>query len=73
VPGRSLPGWMQPVADHQPFTVLANALRSLMLGGPHAVGLGHTTAYWVVLSIAWCAGIFLVFGSIAVTRFSRRR
>ncbi len=73
VPGSSLPGWMQPVADHQPFTVLSNALRSLMLGGSQAVGLGHSTTYWVALSLAWCAGIFLVFATIAVTRFARRR
>jgi ABC transporter DrrB family efflux protein len=73
VPGGSLPGWMQPVANNQPFTVLSNALRSLVLGGADAAGLGHTTAYWVVLSLVWCAGIFAVFSSIAVTRFARRR
>jgi ABC-2 type transport system permease protein len=73
VPADSLPGWMQPVANHQPFTIFSNALRSLMLGGADAVGLGHSTAYWVALSFAWCAGIFLVFGTIAVSRFARRR
>ena len=73
VPADSLPGWMQPVANNQPFTILSNALRSLTLGGTDAVGLGHTTTYWVVLSLVWCAGIFLVFSTIAVSRFSRRR
>jgi ABC-2 type transport system permease protein len=73
VPARSLPGWMQPVANNQPFTVFSNALRSLTLGGTHAVGLGHTTGYWVLISLAWSAGILLVFGTIAVTRFARRR
>ena len=73
VPADSLPGWMQPVADHQPFTVLSNALRSLTLGGTDAVGLGHTTTYWVVLSLAWCAGLVLVFATIANARFARRR
>jgi ABC-2 type transport system permease protein/oleandomycin transport system permease protein len=73
VPADSLPSWLQPVADNQPFTVLSNALRSLTLGGTDAVGIGHTTTHWVVLSLAWCAGIFLVFSSIAVSRFSRRR
>jgi ABC-2 type transport system permease protein len=73
VPADSLPGWMQPVADNQPFTVFSNALRSLMLGGADAVGIGHTTAYWVALSLVWCAGIFLVFSIIAVSRFARRR
>jgi ABC-2 type transport system permease protein/oleandomycin transport system permease protein len=73
VPANSLPGWLQPVANNQPFTVLSNALRSLTLGGPHAFGVGHTTAYWVLLSLVWLAGIFLVFSMIAVSRFSRRR
>jgi ABC-2 type transport system permease protein/oleandomycin transport system permease protein len=73
VPADSLPGWLQPVANNQPFTILSNALRSLTLGGTDAVGLGHTTTYWVVLSLVWCAGIFLVFSTIAVSRFARRR
>jgi ABC-2 type transport system permease protein len=73
VPADSLPGWLQPVANNQPFTIFANALRSLTLGGADKVGLGHTTTYWVVLSLVWCAGIFLVFSMIAVSRFSRRR
>jgi len=73
VPADSLPGWMQPIANHQPFTIFSNALRSLTLGGADAVGLGHSTAYWVVLSLVWSAGIALVFGSLAVARFARRR
>jgi ABC-2 type transport system permease protein len=73
VPAESLPGWMQPVADNQPFTVFSNALRCLTLGGADAVGLGHNTAYWVALSLVWCAGILLVFSTIAVSRFARRR
>ncbi|HEX5094811.1 MAG TPA: ABC transporter permease [Acidimicrobiia bacterium] len=73
VPAQSLPGWLQPVADHQPFTVFSNALRSLVLGGTDAVGLGHSTAYWVGLSLLWCAGILLLFATISIARFARRR
>lgn len=73
VPAHSLPGWMQPFADHQPFTVISNAVRSLTLGGTDAAGVGHSTAYWIVLSLVWCAGILVVFSSIAVYRFARRR
>ncbi len=73
VPADSLPSWLQPIADNQPFTVFSNALRSLTIGGTEAAGVGHTTTYWVVLSLVWCAGIFLVFSTIAVSRFSRRR
>jgi ABC-2 type transport system permease protein len=73
VPVDSLPGWMQPVADHQPITPLVNAVRSLMLGGTDAAGVGHSTAYWVGLSLAWTAAILVAFGSLAVARFARRR
>jgi ABC transporter DrrB family efflux protein len=73
VPADTLPGWMQPVADHQPFTVIANAVRSLTLGGADALGLGHSTTYWVALSLTWCVGIVAVFGGIAVSRFARAR
>jgi ABC-2 type transport system permease protein/oleandomycin transport system permease protein len=73
VPAASLPGWLQPVANNQPFTVLSNALRSLTLGGTDAVGLGPSTTYWVALSLAWCVGIAVVFGALAMSRFARRR
>ncbi len=73
VPANSLPSWLRPVAENQPFTVFSNALRGLTLGSPQAVGVGHTTTYWVVLTLIWCAGIFLVFSTIAVMRFSRQR
>jgi hypothetical protein len=64
---------MQPIANNQPFTIFSNALRSLTLGGADAIGLGHSTAYWVALSLVWCAGIALVFGTLSVYRFARRR
>ena len=73
VPVSSMPGWLQPVAKYQPVTSLANSMRSLMLGGPDAAGIAHTTTFWVGLSLAWCAGIALVFGTMAVRRFSRMR
>jgi ABC transporter DrrB family efflux protein len=73
VPVSSMPGWLQPIASNQPLNVIINAVRSLMLGGTDAAGVGHTTSYWVLLSLAWCAGIVVVFSTIAVARFSRTR
>jgi ABC-2 type transport system permease protein len=51
VPTDNLPGWMQPIAAHQPIAIMSNAVRSLALGNPAAAGLGHTTTYWVALSL----------------------
>ena len=73
VPIRSMPGWMQPFAANQPITVMINAVRSLMQGGTDAVGIDHTTTYWVVLSLIWCAAIVGVFGTLCVSRFSRTK
>lgn len=73
VPVASMPGWMQPFAANQPVSVIINAVRSLMQGGTDVVGIGHTTTYWVVLSLIWCAAIMLVFGALATSRFSRTR
>jgi ABC-2 type transport system permease protein len=67
----TLPGWMQPVADHSPITVMCNAVRSLALGDPGLAGLGHTTTYWIALSLAWAAGIVAVFAPLAVAGYRR--
>lgn len=73
VPVRSMPGWLQPFAANQPISVLINAVRCLMQGGPEVVGIDHTTAYWVTLSLIWCAAIAVVFGVLATRRFSATR
>ena len=73
VPIESMPGWLQAFASHQPVTVTINAVRSLMLGGTDAAGVGHSTGYWVVLSLLWCAGIVVLFSALAVRRFARTR
>lgn len=63
VPVETMPGWMQPFVTHQPITVIANAVRSLLLGQP--VG----SAGWQ--AAAWCIGLFAVCLPIAVTLFRR--
>src|SRR6266545_4313056 len=63
VPLASMPGWLQPFAEHQPVSVTASAVRALVIGGP-------TTSY-LVQSVAWCAAILLVFAPIAVQRYRR--
>ncbi|HJR24742.1 MAG TPA: ABC transporter permease [Acidimicrobiales bacterium] len=73
VPVSSMPGWMQPFAANQPITVIINAVRSLMQGGTEVVGIGHSTGYWVALSLVWSAGILAVFGALATARFSKLR
>jgi ABC transporter DrrB family efflux protein len=58
VPVATMPSWLQPFADHQPVSLTINAVRALLQGEP--------THNWVWQSLAWSAGIFVVFFMIAV-------
>ena len=59
----SMPGWLEPVADANPFTVVTNAARALYNGNP--VG---NDAYW---SILWSLGIIVVFAALSIRKFNR--
>jgi ABC-2 type transport system permease protein len=67
----TMPGWMQPIAEHQPVTVMSNAVRALALGDPATAGLSHGTGYWVGLSLVWSAAIVALFAPLAVARYRR--
>jgi ABC transporter DrrB family efflux protein len=71
VPVESMPGRLQPVAEHQPITAMVNAVRSLVLGGADAAGLSSSTGYWVAVALLWSLGLVVVFGPIAVARYRR--
>ncbi|MET0921489.1 MAG: ABC transporter permease [Acidimicrobiia bacterium] len=63
VPVSTMPGWLQPWAEHQPVSVVVNAARALTVGGP--------TTSLVLQAIAWIVGIVLVFAPIAVHKYRR--
>jgi ABC-type multidrug transport system permease subunit len=63
VPTGSMPGWLQAVGSHQPVNALITAERSLLLGGP--------AAHDVLVSVAWSAGILLVFVTLATRGYAR--
>jgi ABC-2 type transport system permease protein len=67
----TLPGWLQPIAAYQPVTIMSNAVRSLALGNPAAAGLGHTTTYWVVLSLVWAVGLAVMFAPLTIIGYRR--
>lgn len=71
VPVGSMPGWMQPIAEHQPITAMTDAVRSLVLGDPALAGLAGTTVSHVAVSLLWCAGLIAVFAPLAVARYRR--
>lgn len=59
-----MPGWLRGFAVHQPLGVFIDAIRALMIGGPTASLVGQT--------LAWIAGMFVVFVPIAVWRYRER-
>jgi ABC transporter DrrB family efflux protein len=63
VPVATMPGWLQPFAEHQPVSVTASAARDLTLGAPATSD--------VLQCLAWVAGILLVFVPLAVWRYRR--
>jgi ABC-2 type transport system permease protein/oleandomycin transport system permease protein len=58
-----MPSWLQPVAEHNPFTSMVDAARALFLDAP----AGND----VWLAVVWSIAIALVFGLLAVWRFRR--
>jgi ABC-2 type transport system permease protein/oleandomycin transport system permease protein len=63
VPIATMPGWLQAFANNQPVTYVIDTMRALALGGPVAASL------WK--SVAWLAGIFIVFLPLAVRAYRR--
>jgi oleandomycin transport system permease protein len=60
----SMPGWLQAFSKASPVTLLADAARGLMSGGPVAAP--------VIESLLYAAGFVAVFAPLAVTAFRRR-
>ena len=71
VPVDSMPGWMQPIAEHQPVTAMVGAVRALVLGGDTEALLGHSTTWFVVRSLLWSAAILAVFATLSTRKFTK--
>ncbi len=58
----SMPGWLQPIANNNPFTLVTNATRALYNG--RAAG----SDLW--LALLWAVGITVVFAWLAARKFA---
>jgi ABC transporter DrrB family efflux protein len=58
---KTMPGWLQPVANANPFTIATNAARALYNG--------HDPGNDVWYSLAWTVGIIAVFSFLALRKF----
>ncbi|MFL6125916.1 ABC transporter permease [Actinophytocola sp.] len=64
VPANTMPGWLRSFVDVNPVTIVANAIRGLLVEGPVATP--------VLQALAWAAGFLAVFGPLAVHAFRKR-
>ena len=72
VPVKSMPAGVRQFSEFQPVSPMVNAVRGLATGTRGQALLEHSTSYYVGLSLIWAAGIFVVFGLLALLRFARR-
>jgi ABC-type multidrug transport system permease subunit len=63
VPTDTMPSWLQPFAENNPFTTMVDAARALFLGTP----AGND----VWLATLWCLAIVAVFAPLAAWRYRR--
>jgi ABC transporter DrrB family efflux protein len=71
VPTRSMPDWLQAFADVQPVTVLADAVRSLMIPEEAAAFLGLDQGSLILQSLAWTVAVVAVFAPLSVRQYRR--
>jgi ABC-2 type transport system permease protein len=64
VPVRTMKGWLQGFAGHQPITPITETIRSLLLGQP--------TGSYLPAALAWCCGILVVSTAACAALFRRR-
>ncbi len=62
-PVEAFPGWLHPFVRYQPISQITDTLRGFATG---VVDMGN-----LATSLAWCVGLLVVFGAIAV-RMQRR-
>ena len=63
VPVDTMPSWLQPFANNQPFSVTVDAVRALLAGGDV-----HNLVWQ---SVAWSAGIFAAFFTVSVRLYRK--
>ncbi|HET6214728.1 MAG TPA: ABC transporter permease [Micromonosporaceae bacterium] len=68
-----LPGWLQPIAEWNPISSVALALRDLWGNAPEGLarGSGFPANHPIELTLIWCALILLAFIPLAISRYRK--
>jgi ABC transporter DrrB family efflux protein len=70
LPTQTMPGWLRAVADHQPVTAVANAVRGLLLG-PGALPSGQSVGGQTLVAVGWTAAILAIVVPLAIRTYHR--
>ena len=69
MPTETLPGWLRPVAEWNPFSALTAATRNLF-GNPNPFASGSFPGeHPLLLSLLWTIGLLVVFAPLAVAKY----
>ena len=68
VPTETLPDWLQPIAEWNPFSALTAATRELF-GNPNPFTTGFPGEHPVFLSLVWTTVLLAVFAPLAVRKY----
>ena len=63
VPPDSMPSWLQPIAENNPFTTVVDAMRALWVDAPAGNDI------WG--AVLWSVGLIAVFAPLSVARYRR--
>ncbi|MFJ2830927.1 ABC transporter permease [Streptomyces sp. NPDC087263] len=70
IPTDNLPGWLRTIAEWNPISAVATALRDLFGNAPVPTDGAWPVAHPVAGSLAWCALLIAVFLPLAVRRYT---
>lgn len=70
IPAGGLPGWLRTVAEWNPISAVATALRDLFGNAPVPEGAAWPVAHPVAGSLLWCAVLLAVFVPLAVRTYA---
>ena len=63
VPVSTMPSWLRPFANNQPVSIVVDAVRALLDGGP--------TEQLLIKAVIWSVGILVVLAPFSVRRYRR--
>ena len=64
VPVSTMPNWLRAIAQHQPVSLMMDAVRGLLLNQSDASTIG--------LAFAWCMGLLVIFIPLSIWAYGRR-